>query len=517
MVRAGYGWEESLEPTVAPLDGASPAARALRSAGSVLIEHTLETADDRGDLLRSHGVASSAAVVVGAGLEQPFGVLSAHSKRAGAFQESDLFFLGGVAHVLAAALTRARSLEAVNRLAAIVESSTDAIVGRTLDGTVTTWNSAAERIFGYSAAEAVGRHVSFLLPPERKCDVELASAQIEAGESIPPSKTTLLHKDGSALTIEVTASPVTGEDGTVVGVCSVGRDLTERVRTEAAARQSDDRARAIIDATLDAVVTVDHTGAILEFNGVAERMFGYRSHDVIGRTLSECLVPPSLRERHIRGFERAVATGDGALLGKRVELVGLRRDGTEFPIELSINRVALEGPPVFTGFIRDLTEHKQSEQTRLQLATIVESSADAIIGKTLDGVVTSWNAAAERIYGYSAEEAIGRPIDFIVPPERRGEVASLLDRLRQGEQIASFETTRLHKDGTRGDLALTLSPIRDAAGRPGASSVIAHDITERKRAEAKLSRSETRYRELFDNASDLIAVVDLDSRLVEVN
>jgi two-component system, cell cycle sensor histidine kinase and response regulator CckA len=388
VLRAGYGWHEPLEPVVAPLADSSPAARALQSAEPILVEHTLEPVDDRGDLLRSHGVASSAAVVVGAGLAEPFGVLSGHSRDAGAFSQSDLHFLGGVAHVLAAALTRA---------------------------------------------------------------------------------------------------------------------------------DSDARGRAVLDSTLDAVVTVDHAGRILEFNAAAEQMFGYRADEVVGRKLGDCLVPPSLRERHVRGFERAIASGEAPLLGKRREFLGLRADGTEFPIELSVTKVALDGSPVFTGFIRDLTDDKQAEQTRLQLAAIVESSADAIFGKTLDGVVTSWNAAAEDIYGYSAEEALGRSIEFIIPPERRGELSSLLDRLRRGEHVAAFETVRLHKDGSRIEVALTLSPILDASGRPVGASVIGRDIGERKRAEAELSSSEARYRGLFDNASDLIAVVDLESRLVDVN
>ncbi|HSF41273.1 MAG TPA: PAS domain-containing protein, partial [Thermoanaerobaculia bacterium] len=143
----------------------------------------------------------------------------------------------------------------------------------------------------------------------------------------------------------------------------------------------------------------------------------------------------------------------------------------------------------------DVTDLKRAQEQRGLLAAIVESSQDAVIGKTLDGIVTSWNAAAERMYGYSAWEAIGRPVDFLVPPERRGELAPVFAKLAEGEEIGSFETVRFRKDGTPIDIFLTLSPVRDASGRIVGVSGIDRDVSERKRVREALQESEAKLRE----------------------
>src|SRR5262249_45438063 len=135
-------------------------------------------------------------------------------------------------------------------------------------------------------------------------------------------------------------------------------------------------------------------------------------------------------------------------------------------------------------FTRDITERKRGEGTRERLAAIVDSSDDAIIGQTLEGVITSWNRGAEQLYGYSPEEVIGQPLTLLVPPDLSDDFPHLLERLQRGERIDHYETKRLHKNGTQLDVSLTISPIRDGTGRIIGASKIARDITARKRAEA---------------------------------
>ena len=293
-------------------------------------------------------------------------------------------------------------------------------------------------------------------------------------------------------------------------VTSINRELLERQRAEA-------QARAVLDAALDAVITIDHEGRILEFNDAAELMFGHRRADVVGAHMADVLVPPSLRADHERGFAHYLETGEGQVIGKRVEVAALRANGTEFPVELGISRVAVEGPAVFTGFVRDISERKQAEVQLRELAAIVESSRDAIVGRTLDGTVTSWNAAAERLFGYSAQEMVGRSFTILAPFERTSELDAINEQLARGEVVAQFETVRVQKDGTRIEVESTISPVVDDSGRVVGASSISRDITERKRVDAALRLSEARYRDLFENATDLIAMVDLDSRLTMVN
>lgn len=162
-------------------------------------------------------------------------------------------------------------------------------------------------------------------------------------------------------------------------------------------------------------------------------------------------------------------------------------------------------------------ELKRAGETLSRMASIVESSDDAIIGKTLDGVITSWNPAAERIYGYSAGEMIGESISFLVPPERPDELQHILGRIRRGERVDHVETVRMRKDGQRIHVSLTSSPIKDATGQITGASTIARDITERKRAEEALRESEERSRDLVEHSEDLICTHDLEGRFLSVN
>ncbi|PYV09939.1 MAG: hypothetical protein DMG07_22130, partial [Acidobacteria bacterium] len=246
-------------------------------------------------------------------------------------------------------------------------------------------------------------------------------------------------------------------------------------------------------------------------------MFGYRAGDVIGRPLADVIIPPDLREQHRRGLARYLATGEAPVLGKRIELTGLRADGSPVPLELSITRMPGGGAPRFTGFLRDISERKRLEAARAHLAGIVESSDDAIISKTLDGIVTTWNAGAERLFGYSAAEMIGRPVSILIPPETPDEQPQILASIKRGERVDHYETVRVRKDRRRIDVSLTVSPLRDEFGDIIGASKIARDITARKRAQRELRNSEAQLRLIWENALDGMRLVDEDGIIVMVN
>jgi PAS domain S-box-containing protein len=180
-------------------------------------------------------------------------------------------------------------------------------------------------------------------------------------------------------------------------------------------------------------------------------------------------------------------------------------------------RIAREAVAANRELHEKIVELKRAGETLSRLAAIVECSDDAIIGKTLDGIIVSWNPGAERIYGYSEEEVIGQPVSLLVPPERPDEVTQILDKVKRGKKVDHFETVRLRKDGTRIHVSLSVSPIRDAAGQITGASTIARDITERKRAEEALRQSEQRYRDLVEHSEILICTHDREGKLLTVN
>jgi PAS domain S-box-containing protein len=374
----------------------------------------------------------------------------------------------------------------LTRLAAIVRFSADAIIGWSSEGVIESWNETATRLYGYTAEEAVGRHIAIIAPPDRKDEIGSLLERLRRGERIEQFETVRVAKDGRSLDVALTLSPIRGADGAVVGVSTVARDITELKHAERALRESEARNRAIVESSLDAIVMMDADGRIVEFNPAAELSFGRSRDEVVGQDMAELLVPARLRERHRHGLARYRAGTESTVVGQRLEMPALRADGSEFPVELTVTRVDVgdpAAPPLFSAALRDVSERGQIDLLNARLAAIVQFSADAIVGKSSDGVIESWNESATRMYGYTAEEAVGRHISMLAPPDREEELRILLERLRRGERIEHFETTRVAKDGRLIDVALTLSPIRTADGTVVGASTVARDITELKRAE----------------------------------
>jgi PAS domain S-box-containing protein len=244
--------------------------------------------------------------------------------------------------------------DAVARLAAIIQSSEDAILSMTLDGIITSWNAAAEKLLGYTAAEALGQPVTMLIPPEHLGEEGQVLDRVRRGETVEHLETVRMAKGGQRLDMALTVAPIRTAAGDIIGASKVARDITER---------------------------------------------------------------------------------------------------------------------------------RRADEMSARLAAIVHSSDDAIVSKTLEGVITSWNPAAERMFGYTAAEAIGQSILIIIPPDRRQEEDYVLDQIRRGEAVEHFDTLRVDRRGQRIPISLTVSPIRNALGEIIGASKIARDISERKRVE----------------------------------
>jgi PAS domain S-box-containing protein len=264
----------------------------------------------------------------------------------------------------------------------------------------------------------------------------------------------------------------------------------------------------ILEAIPDAVAAVNQQGVIIQVNSQTETLFGYTRDELIGQGV-EMLVPDDQRPQHHLHREHFHQQPKIRRMGSGLDLYGRRRDGSEFPVEISLSPIATGDGTIVLSVIRDISDRKRIEEelrrvneeldrrktrelrdSQNRLALIVDSSQDAIIGKNLDGIVTQWNKGAEQIYGYTAQEMIGQPISVLAPHEREDEIPAVLKKIRNGERVEYFESVRVTKDKRNLNVSISVSPIYDTEGKVVGASTIARNITAQKKIEDQLRQSQ---------------------------
>ena len=264
----------------------------------------------------------------------------------------------------------------------------------------------------------------------------------------------------------------------------------------------------LLETLPDALVAVDRDGTIVQVNSQAQELFGYDRDELIGQKI-EMLVPESYRRQHHHHRRNFAETPKTRRMGADLDLYGRRRNGSEFPVEISLSPVSTENETFVLSAIRDIgarqriaeelrraneeLHRRTAEQLgeyRSRLASIIDSSDDAIIGKGLDGTITSWNKGAERIYGYTPEEVVGKRISLLTSSDRPDEIPEILQTIARGESVEHHESVRVTKDGRHLNVSISVSPLRDAKGDVVGASAIARDITAQKRAESQLHQSQ---------------------------
>jgi len=263
-----------------------------------------------------------------------------------------------------------------------------------------------------------------------------------------------------------------------------------------------ERFRILVEAAPNAIVMVNRAGEIVLVNAQAERVFEYSRTELLGQRI-EVLVPERFRSGHAEMSTGFFAGPRPRAMGAGRDLFGRKKDGSEFPVEIGLNPIETDEGLMVLAAVVDITARKaaeralrESEHRARSLAAIVESSDDAIAGTTLDGLVTSWNKAAERIFGYTAEEMIGQSILGLAVSEHGDDMIDIRHRIRRGERVHHYETTRRHKNGTILHTSLSVSPIYDTDGQLIGASKVSRDITAAKNAEMTLKQSEARLQEM---------------------
>jgi PAS domain S-box-containing protein len=357
--------------------------------------------------------------------------------------------------------------------AAVVEQGRVPIITATLDGTITTWNASAERLYQYTAAEAIGSSVNIIIPPERRQEFQAAITEAYKEGPIEAIDTVRMAKDGRRIEVSLFVSPLRSSSGEIVGLAAITRDITKEKFVE-------EKFRLAVESSPSGMVLIDPGGKIILVNGEVERLFGYRRDELIGQPV-EILVPERLRDGHRRERDVFRVHPEARRIANR-EVFGRCKDGTEIPIEVGLNPIPTRDGLLVLSVIVDITERRHAQEM-FRLA--VEASPSAMVMLDRSRVLMMVNTEVERLFGYRREELVGKPVDIIVPERYRPECRQLLEDFMADPKARRIGGGRdlfgQRKDGSEFPVEVGLNPIR--LGDEVLILSVIVDISERERAE----------------------------------
>jgi PAS domain S-box-containing protein len=377
-------------------------------------------------------------------------------------------------------------------------------------------NQSMLDIYGYENIEEVRTSPPWKrYTPESYASYVLRHEQFMRGDLMPDHvEIDVIRKDSTIRHLDVSMK-VTFWDGKQQ-FQTLYNDITRRKKTEAALQESEEKYRLLVENSRDMIFTIDANEQYAYVSPSVTNILGYNPTELIGRQFLSLVHP---EDRHLITEETRLSFLPGYKNSTDTEY-RIRHASGEWRWVLTRGTRVIDNNGSFVYFMgisRDITEQKQTAEKNSHLSSIVESSDDAIIGKDLEGTITSWNKGAEMVYGFTEAEVIGKPIFILVPDGHRDEVTGFLNQIILGNHITHYETVRRRKNGTLISVSLTISPIYDTRGKVVGASTIARDITAQKRAQERIEQASREWRTTFDSISDLIMIHDKDNRILRVN
>ena len=390
----------------------------------------------------------------------------------------------------------------------LLEAVPDALVCVDQSGTIRLVNHHAESLFGYERGELLGAPLSTLVPEQVR---QIHPVYVEGYHAHP--RTRLLgtdlklsgqRRDGTEFPVDIALSPLDTEEGS--WVIAAVRDMTY-YRSAEAERRRLDRVAAIVESSDDAITSSTPEGIVTTWNPAAELIYGYSAAEMIGQSVQ--VLYPGEGQEEIKAIETKIRAGQAV---ENVQIMQVRKDGTAFPVSITISPIrGVQGEVTgISAISRDVTEQRKAIEAAERMAAIVENSEDAIYGTTLDAVITMWNPAAERMYGWQAREIVGRSVALLYPQGRAAEMRSVHASVAAGRPVQMSATIRLRRDGTTFPVSLSVSPIRGDAGSVIGASTIARDLT----SQIAAAR---RYRSMMEASLDSMVAISPAGKITDAN
>lgn len=405
-----------------------------------------------------------------------------------------------------------RRLKALHRI--ILHTVADGIIGIDDSDTILFANNAAEQLLSYPVGSLTGRPIMQLFGFSRDASGwsthPLAVMPKDAAVS-RQMDAFIYRENGESFPVSCTVSRLEVDGDGAVGWVLAFQDITERKQLEQELRTSEKYQRAIFEATPDGLLISDEEGVIVMLNRQSASMLGYAENELLGQSI-EILVPERFRARHPALRAQFSASPAARLMGACREIQARRKDGSIFDVDISLSSIQTDQGLFFASALRDVTQRKQEKLELQKFKAIIASTDDAIFTKTLDGNIDSWNHGAEKIFGFTGQEVIGKPMSMLLPFDHLEEEGKILSRIARGERVDRFESVYRCKDGRLINASVTISPILDLNDRVVAASVIVRDITENKRAEANLRIAAT----VFESQEGIL-ITDATSKVLRVN